>query len=292
MKVHIIDAGNFKLDGGAMFGVVPKTFWNKLNPADENNLCSWKMRCLLVEDGEQLILIDCGMGNKQNLKWQGYYYRHGEGDLIQSLAQKGFKKEDITDVILTHLHFDHCGGAVEWNADQTGYQTTFPNAKYWSHSAHYEWAVNANPREKATFFSENISPIKEQNQLYFIDQQPKNPFNNIHCLFADGHTEKMIMPMIQLDGQQILFITDTLPSTAHIPVSYVMSYDMRPLQTMQEKEILLQKALVENWILVFCHDPIYEACTITKNEKSYIAKHKGDLNEVLQITINQHIEQI
>ncbi len=278
MKLYTIDAGNFKLDGGAMFGVVPKSFWNKWNPADENNLCSWKMRCLLIEQGKQLILIDTGMGDKQDAKWQSYYYRHGEGDLIGSLQKLGFSPNDVTDVVLSHLHFDHCGGAVTWNSSRTAYQTTFPNAKYWTHSGHLDWALQPNGREKATFFKENILPIQEAGQLYCIDQTPPL-LPNIEFLLADGHTEKMIMPKITYQNHTVLFIADTIPSHAHVPVPYVMGYDIRPLQTMQEKQTLLEKIAANNWLVYFDHDPTYDCATVLATEKGFKIAQAGLLSD-------------
>lgn len=279
MILHSIDSGYFKLDGGAMFGVVPKIFWNKLNPADENNLCSWAMRCLLIEDGKKLILVDTGMGNKQDAKWQGYYYRHGEGDLVKSIRVKGYTENDVTDVILSHLHFDHCGGAVKWNTDKTKFEMTFQNAHYWSHSEHFASAMNPNPREKATFFKDNILPIQEASQLFFVDKVIEKPFQNIEFLIANGHTEKMLMPKISYRNKEILFIADTIPSHAHIAVPYVMGYDINPLITMQEKEDLLSQASENEWIVFFDHDPIYDCATIQQTEKGFVLKEKGSLIE-------------
>eukprot|EP00744_Colponema_vietnamica_P032945 GILI01053785.1.p1 GENE.GILI01053785.1~~GILI01053785.1.p1 ORF type:complete len:282 (-),score=-29.61 GILI01053785.1:96-941(-) len=281
MKLHTIDAGNFKLDGGAMFGVVPKSFWQKTNPADENNLCSWAMRCLLIEDGNQLILIDTGMGDKQDTKWQSYYYRHGEGDLVKSIRAKGYAEKDVTDVILSHLHFDHCGGAVKWNADRTHFEMTFPNARYWTHSAHFEAAIHPNQREKATFFKENILPIQEAGQLFFTDKVTEKPFSNIEILTADGHTEKMLMPLISYQEKKILFIADTVPSQSHIPIPYVMGYDVRPLQTMEEKSVLLNQAVENDWILFFDHDPTVECASIKMTEKGFKVKDNGRLDAFL-----------
>jgi glyoxylase-like metal-dependent hydrolase (beta-lactamase superfamily II) len=277
MKLHTIESGNFKLDGGAMFGVVPKSFWHKLNPADENNLCSWAMRCLLIEDENQLILVDTGMGNKQDAKWQSYYYRHGTGDLIKSIRAKGYHENEVTDVILSHLHFDHCGGAVSWNSDHTKFEMTFPNARYWSHSEHFNTAINPNQREKATFFHDNIIPIQQAEQLFFIDKVKDTPFKNIEILTADGHTEKMLMPKVSYQGKEILFIADTIPSQAHIPIPYVMGYDVRPLQTMDEKHYLLQQATEHNWILFFDHDPNTECATVELTQKGYRVKHQDTL---------------
>jgi glyoxylase-like metal-dependent hydrolase (beta-lactamase superfamily II) len=253
MILHSIDAGYFKLDGGAMFGVVPKTFWHKLNPADENNLCSWMMRCLLIEDGGKLILIDTGMGDKQDAKWQGYYYRHGEGELVKSIRAKGYSENDVTDVILSHLHFDHCGGAVKWNTDRTKFEMTFPNALYWT----------------------------QANQLYFVDKVSEKPFENIEILTADGHTEKMLMPKILYKNKELIFIADTIPSHAHIPVPYVMGYDIQPLKTMEEKTDLLSQASEKEWIIFFDHDPIYDCATVQRTEKGFIMKDSGYLKDFI-----------
>jgi glyoxylase-like metal-dependent hydrolase (beta-lactamase superfamily II) len=279
MILHSIDSGYFKLDGGAMFGVVPKTFWHKLNPADGNNLCSWAMRCLLIEDDKKLILVDTGMGNKQDSKWQGYYYRHGEGDLVNSIRAKGYSENDVTDVILSHLHFDHCGGAVKWKDDRTKFEMTFPNAKYWTHSEHFESAINPNPREKATFFKDNILPIQEANQLFFVDKVVKKPFQNIEFLLADGHTEKMLMPKISYQNKEIIFIADTIPSHAHIPVPYVMGYDIQPLKTMEEKTNLLSQASEKEWVIFFDHDPLYDCATVQRTEKGFFMKDCGNLKD-------------
>lgn len=279
MNLYSIDAGNFKLDGGAMFGVVPKTFWNKWSPADENNLCTWKMRCLLIEQDNQLILIDTGMGDKQDAKWQSYYYRHGEADLISSIRKAGFSENDITDVILSHLHFDHCGGAAQWNKAHTSFESTFSNAKYWTHSNHLDWALNPNMREKATFFKENILPLQEAGQLYCVDKDLPS-FNNIEFLLADGHTEKMLMPKINYQGQTLLFMADTIPSAGHIPVPYVMGYDVRPLQTMEEKTQILSKAVEEKWILFFDHDPNHDCATVISTEKGFKIEQTFPLTEL------------
>ena len=277
MELYSVDAGNFKLDGGAMFGVVPKTLWNKKMPADELNLCSWKMRCLLIQDGKRLILVDTGMGDKQPAKWQSYYYRHGDGDLIQSIRKLGFHENQITDVILSHLHFDHAGGAVSWNSTKDGYRPTFVNATYWTHSEHWQWAMEPNPREAATFLKENLLPLQEAGQLHFIDKDDINFGNQIEFLTADGHTEKMLMPLIHYHEKKVLFIADTIPSTAHIHTPWVMAYDVNPLQTMVEKEELLTKAVVHDWILYFDHDPAVEACTIQKTDKGFSVKSAGNL---------------
>jgi glyoxylase-like metal-dependent hydrolase (beta-lactamase superfamily II) len=277
MQLHEIDAGFFKLDGGAMFGVVPKSFWNKWNKADDNNLCTWKMRCLLVEDGNRLILIDTGMGSKQDLKWQSYFEPHGSSNLISSINNKGFSINDVTDVILSHLHFDHCGGAVTKNGDKL--ETTFKNAKYWTHSKHYAWAKAPNVREKATFLTENIAPIYENGQLNFIDLENDAPFKNIEILEADGHTEKMLMPLITINDKKLLFIADTIPSNAHVHIPYVMGYDVRPLQTMIEKQNILENTIKNNWVLYYDHDPEFACSNIELTEKGFRASNKGQLSD-------------
>ena len=281
MKISIIDAGNFKLDGGAMFGVVPKTIWQKMVPADDNNLCSWKMRCLLIEDGKQLILIDAGMGDKQPEKWQNFYYRHGDGELIKSIRSAGYHENEITDVILSHLHFDHCGGAVSWNSAKDGYQLTFPNAKYWTHSEHWEIAMNPNAREKATFLKENLMPIFDSGHLNYIDKSFGGFSSYFEFLYADGHTEKMIMPIINYGTQKIIFAADTIPSFAHIHVPYCMSYDVRPLVTMEEKATLLEKIVSEQIIMVFDHDVNNEAAIIEKTERGFKPSELGLLSDFL-----------
>ncbi|MBA4852136.1 MBL fold metallo-hydrolase [Emticicia sp. BO119] len=269
MQIHVIDAGHFKLDGGAMFGVVPKTIWHKQIPADENNLCSWKMRCLLVNTGQQLILIDSGMGDKQDARWMGFYYRHGDGDLIESIKKAGYSPNEITDVLCTHLHFDHCGGSVKWNTTKDRLELTFPNARYWTHSAHWESAINPNPREKATFLKENILPMQETGALHFTDKAEKTFGDSIELLYANGHTENMIMPKIKQGEKTYLFIADTIPSHAHVPIPYVMGYDIRPLQTMSEKEYLLKQVADNNWTIIFDHDPVHDAAHIHLTEKGY-----------------------
>ena len=275
MKINIIDTGFFKLDGGAMFGVVPKTLWNKHNPADEKNLCSWAARCLLIEDGSKLILIDTGLGDKQDEKFFGFYDLHGDATLLSSIKNKGYDAADITDVILTHLHFDHVGGAVKYNADRSMLIPTFPNATYWSNEAHWQWAVNPNPREKASFLKENILPIKESGQLKFIEKG-KTPFDNIDFILVDGHTEQMMLPVIKYEDKKIVFVADLLPSSFHIPLPWIMSYDVRPLLTMQEKEFLLKKAVDEKYILLFEHDPLYEAAVVEQTEKGIKIRERGD----------------
>lgn len=279
MELISIDAGNFKLDGGAMFGVVPKVLWQKKMPADELNLCSWKMRCLLVVEGKRLTLIDTGMGNKQSEKWQSYYYRHGEGDLISSIRKAGFHESEITDVILSHLHFDHAGGAVSKIADDK-LKPTFSNANYWTHSAHWQWAIKPNIREAATFLSENLLPLQEAGQLNFVDLV--NDFSQDWAFeYADGHTEKMILPILNKNDKKVIFLADTIPSSAHVHVPWVMGYDVRPLVTMTEKELLLTKAAEEKWILFFDHDPMAEACFVQKDAKGFQIEAIGDLKDLI-----------
>jgi glyoxylase-like metal-dependent hydrolase (beta-lactamase superfamily II) len=269
MTLHTIDTGLFKLDGGAMFGVVPRSMWQKLNPPDANNMCTWAMRCLLVEDGNRLLLIDNGIGDKQDAKFRGHFYLHGEATLEKSLRQRGFTASDITDVFLTHLHFDHCGGSVLRTPDDK-LQLAFPNATYWSNEAHWSWAVHPNPREKASFLSENILPIQESGHLKFIDPTAGVPHElpQLHdILYADGHTEKLMVPVLHYKGRTVAFMSDLLPSASHVPLPYVMSYDMRPLVTMAEKEAVLRRAADENWVLLLEHDPTAECCTVQHTEK-------------------------
>ncbi|MCC6181409.1 MAG: MBL fold metallo-hydrolase [Bacteroidia bacterium] len=279
MQLYSINTGHFKLDGGAMFGVVPKSIWNKINPADENNMCSWAMRCLLVQDGNRLILIDNGMGNKQDDKFFGYYYLHGNDTLDKSLAKHGFHRDDITDVFLTHLHFDHCGGSIIYNSDRTKLTPAFKNATYWTHPKHWDWAINPNPREKASFLKENILPIQESGQLKFIDStQGLIPGFKIQEVF--GHTEAMMLPIIQYKNTTIAFMADLIPSAGHIPIPYVMGYDMRPLNTLQEKEMMLKQALENNYVLFFEHDPSIECCTLNRTERGIRMDKQFDLIEL------------
>jgi len=266
MKLHTIDTGFFKLDGGAMFGVVPKTIWQKLNPADENNLCTWAMRCLLIEDGERLILIDTGMGDKQDTKFFSHYYLSGDDTLEKSLNKNGFSCDDITDVFLTHLHFDHCGGAIIRDGEKL--VPAFKNATYWSNEQHWNWAVNPNEREKASFLKENIIPIQESGQLKFIDTIDGVAFSDqIKIRFAYGHTDAMMLPQIQYKEKTIVYMADLLPSTGHIPLPYIMAYDMFPLQTLKEKRSFLEEACQNNYILYFEHDPVNECCTLQRTER-------------------------
>lgn len=277
MNIHIIDTGFFKLDGGAMFGVVPKSLWNRHNPADEKNLCTWAMRCLLIEDGGKLILIDTGLGNKQDQKFFGHYDLHGDASLIGSIKNCGYDVTDITDVVLTHLHFDHVGGAVRYNPDGSQLLPTFPNAVYWSNEAHWEWAVDPNPREKASFLKENILPLQESGQLKFIEKD-QSPFSNIAFIHVDGHTEQMMLPVIQYKDQKIIYAADLLPSSYHIPLAWIMSYDMRPLVTMQEKQEVLQNAAAEKHIILFEHDPVFETALVEQTEKGIAIRERGTLS--------------
>lgn len=271
MKLHSVNTGYFKLDGGAMFGVVPKTIWNKLNPADSNNLCSWAMRCLLIEDGDRLILVDNGIGNKQDEKFFGHYYLHGNDSLDNSLQKLGFHRNDITDVFLTHLHFDHCGGSIEREGDKL--VPAFKNATFWSNLRHWEWATEPNDREKASFLKENILPIEQSGQLKFIEPTNGVAFtDNISVRFANGHTDAMMLPQISYKGHTIIFMADLLPSIGHIPVPYVMAYDMFPLTTLHEKKQFLQEATDKQYILFFEHDPVHECCTLQMTEKGI--RHK------------------
>ena len=270
MKIHPLNTGNFKLDGGAMFGVVPKTLWQKTNPADANNMCDWSMRSMLIEDGNKLILIDAGIGDKQSEKFFSHYYMHGNDSLIGNLKSLGFSPNDITNVFLTHLHFDHCGGAIQWNKERTGFEPAFKNATYWSTENHWKWATEPNSREKASFLSENILPIQESGQLKFIERTgdfTKNVFENFDVLFVDGHTESMMIPHITYQNKTIVFMADLLPSVGHIPLPFVMGYDTRPLITMSEKETFLNNAVKNEFVLFLEHDSVNECCTLQMTEK-------------------------
>jgi len=286
MKLYSIETGYFKLDGGAMFGVVPKSMWQKLNPPDENNLCTWSMRCLLIEDENRLILVDTGIGNKQDAKFFSHYYLHGDDTIEKSLSKYGFTKDDITDVILTHLHFDHCGGSIERVGDTL--VPAFKNATYWSNEKHWQWATEPNDREKASFLKENILPIQESGQLKFIATPEKNPLltelgainfsENITIRFANGHTDEMMLPQIKYKNQTIVYMADLLPSIGHIPLPYVMAYDMFPLTTLMEKKIFLEEAVSKKYILFFEHDPIHECCTLQRTEKGIKVLETFDLS--------------
>jgi len=279
MKIYPIQTGNFKLDGGAMFGVVPKSIWQKTNPADSNNMIDMGMRSLLIEDGNKLILIDTGMGNKQSDKFFGYYYQFGDFSLDTSLASYGFHRDDITDVFLTHLHFDHCGGSIQWNKNQTGYEPAFKNAKFWSNQEHWNWATHPNPREKASFLEENILPIQESGQLNFISE---NSFQQVgfDVLKMDGHTEKQMLPKIFYQGKTIIFMADLLPTIGHIPVPYVMGYDTRPLVTIKEKEAFLSEAADNDYFLFLEHDAYSEICTVQHTNKGVRLKETHKFKDI------------
>ncbi len=279
MRLHVIETGFFKLDGGAMFGVVPKSIWQKTNPADDNNLCTWAMRCLLLEDGDRLMLIDNGVGNKQDAKFFGHYHLHGDASLEGSLKKAGFATTDVTDMLLTHLHFDHCGGGVKKEGES--FTLTFPKATYWSNEEHWNWAVHPNAREKASFLKENILPIQESGQLRFLKEGEKSPFQNCEFFLASGHTEKMMIPKINYRGTTICFMADLLPSVGHIPLPYVMGYDVRPLITLQEKEAFLREAADNAWVLFLEHDPVHECCTVKHTEKGVRVDRTFPLHEIL-----------
>lgn len=264
-----------------MFGVVPKSIWQKLNPADANNLCTWAMRCLLIEDGNRLILIDTGMGDKQDVRFFSYYEPHGESNLLSSIHKVGFSPAEITDVLLTHLHFDHCGGAVKYGSNGS-LELTFPNATYWSNEAHWSWATNPNAREKASFLKENIMPIQESGHLKFWPLSGKSPFDNVDVLLVDGHTEKMMLPKIRYHNQTLIYLADLVPSVGHVPIPYVMGYDVRPLLTMEEKSPVLREAADQGYLLLFEHDPVNECATVAHTEKGARMAQKGKLREFLQ----------
>lgn len=294
MNLYTINTGYFKLDGGAMFGVVPKSIWNKINPADENNLCSWALRCMLIEDGDRLILVDNGNGDKQDAKFFSHYYLHGDDTLEKSLAKYGFHNDDITDVFLTHLHFDHCGGSIKREGDKL--VPAFKNATFWSNKHHWKTATQPNEREKASFLKENILPIEESGNLKMVSSVPiatgrsmendklPNVFfsENISIRFVNGHTEAMMLPQIKYRDKTIVFMADLLPSQGHIPIPYVMAYDMFPLTTLNEKKSFLKEALENDYILFFEHDPVYECCTLQQTEKGIRPKDFFKLEEILQ----------
>jgi glyoxylase-like metal-dependent hydrolase (beta-lactamase superfamily II) len=285
MKIYPIEAGNFKLDGGAMFGVVPKTIWNKTNPADENNMIDIAARCMLIEDGNRLILIDTGMGNKQSEKFFGYYSLWGNHSLDKSLAKYGFHSDDVTDVFMTHLHFDHCGGSVNWNATKTGYEVAFKNAKFWTNDNHWEWAIKPNAREKASFLSENILPMQESDQLNFIKRQTSDfGFSeemNFGIFYVDGHTEKMMLPHIQYQDKTIVFCADLIPTAGHLPIPYVMGYDTRPLLTLPEKTKFLHAAVEKNYYLWLEHDAHNQIITVEDTEKGIRIKEVFSCEDIL-----------
>ncbi|MCX7744613.1 MAG: MBL fold metallo-hydrolase [Flavobacteriales bacterium] len=279
MKLYSINTGHFKLDGGAMFGVVPKSIWNKLNPADENNMCSWAMRCLLIEDGNRLFLIDTGIGNKQDERFFSFYYLHGNDTLDKSLAKYGFHRNDITDVFLTHLHFDHCGGVIEWDETKTDFRPAFPNAVVWTNALHWHAAINPNPREKASFLKENILPIEESGQLQFIGG-PGEWMPGWYNYFVNGHTDAMMIPRIKYKNTEVIFMADLVASSHHIKIPYVMGYDIRPLDVMREKQEVLGYASANQTVLFFEHDPLIECAYVAETEKGIILKETFRLDEI------------
>lgn len=279
MKLYSIDTELFKLDGGAMFGVVPKVIWNRLNPADADNLCTWAMRCLLIEDGDRLILVDNGVGDKQDAKFFGHYHLHGPDTLAGSLREHGFHLRDITDVILTHLHFDHCGGSVVREGDRL--LPAFPNARFWSNARHWDWAVKPNDREKASFLKENILPIEASGQLSMLpvpDAGTAAFSSVIRVRYVHGHTEAMMLPQIEYKGRTVIFMADLIPSVWHLPMAWVMAYDMFPMTTLAEKRSFLEEAVDNDWVLFFEHDPVHECCTLQRTEKGIRLKEHFPLS--------------
>ncbi len=280
MQLYTINTGYFKLDGGAMFGVVPKVLWSRTNPPDKNNLCPWAMRSLLIEDGDRLILVDNGIGDKQNDKFLKHYYLHGDVNIESSLAEHGFFPDEITDVFLTHLHFDHCGGSVKWNKERTGFEMTFKNARYWTNKNHWDWAINPNTREKASFLLENILPIQESGHLFFTDNK-ESLFKDFSILYVNGHTDAQMIPHITYKGKTIVFAADLLPSTGHIPLPYVMGYDTRPLVTLNEKAKFLNNAVNQEYIIFLQHDNYNECCTLKHSEKGIRLDQTFRLTDIL-----------
>ncbi|MGB0837266.1 MAG: MBL fold metallo-hydrolase [Flavobacteriaceae bacterium] len=298
MKIYPIETGNFKLDGGAMFGVVPKSLWTRTNASDENNMISMTMRSMLIEDGDRLILIDTGLGEKQSEKFFSYYHLWGDYSLDKSLVEKGFHKDDITDVFLTHLHFDHCGGAIQWNKDKTGYESAFKNARFWTNASHWKWATEPNPREKASFLKENVNPLEADGRLNFVPL-PSSHENRVEgddldllkikefelgfdVLCVDGHTEKQMLPILKYQGKTLVFMADLLPTTGHIPLPYVMGYDTRPLLTMDEKEKFLNEAANKEYFLFLEHDAYHEICTLQQTEKGVRLKDTFKFDEIFE----------
>lgn len=285
MKLYPIQCGNFKLDGGAMFGVVPKSLWEKTNPADERNLIDMGMRSLLIEDGKKLILVDCGLGNKQDEKFFGHYSLYGDDSLEKNLSKYGFIKDDITDVFLTHLHFDHCGGAIEWNDDKSGYRPAFKNAQFWTNENHWKWATEPNPREKASFLKENILPIEESGQLNYLPLPTTGNYGfapdlKMDVIFVDGHTEKQMLPVIQYQEKTIVFAADLIPTAGHVPLVYVMGYDTRPLLTMEEKEKFLKQCVDNEYLLFLEHDAHHELASVKMTERGVKLDETFSFNEV------------
>ena len=279
MELFTVDTGFFKLDGGAMFGVVPKSIWSRTNPSDENNLCPWAMRCLLVSEGNRLVLIDTGIGDKQDARFFSHYYLHGDASLAKSLQQLGVHPTDITDVFLTHLHFDHCGGSVKYGSHGQ-YELTFPRATYWSNEDHWNWATVPNPREKASFLEENILPLQEHGALKYLDLATKSLFPGFDFFTMDGHTDKQMLPKMQYKGRTLVFMADLLPSVGHLPLAYVMGYDTRPLLTIQEKQLFLEEAVREQYVLFLEHDSVNECCTVKMTEKGVRVDQTFRLNEL------------
>lgn len=276
MKIYPIETGSFKLDGGAMFGVVPKSLWSRTNPADENNLCTWAMRCMLIEDGERLILIDNGIGEKQSEKFFSHYYLHGSATLEDSITKLGFGLDEITDVFLTHLHFDHCGGGIKWNRDKTKFEATFKNANYWTNRKHWKWATEPNAREKASFLKENLMPMQELGQLKFVE----DGFDAFEIFYANGHTDAQMIPLIDYQGKKLAFMADLLPSAGHVPLPYVMGYDTRPLLTLDEKKLFLGRCADEEIFMFMEHDATNEIITVQNTEKGVRFKESFQFNEV------------
>ncbi|MDA3941980.1 MAG: MBL fold metallo-hydrolase [Bacteroidetes bacterium] len=282
MKIIPIETGNLMLDGGAMFGVVPKTLWQKVYPCDENNLCNWAMRCLLVVDGDRRILIDNGIGNKQEEKWLKHYHLNGDATLETSLAQAGYKPEDITDMVITHMHFDHCGGSVNWNSDKTGFELAFPNATYWTSKQQFDWATNPNRREEASYLKENILPIKDSGKLQLIEEEGEY-IPNITFKLYNGHTEGQVIPAINYNGKTVVFCADLMPSAAHIPMPWIMAYDTRPLETLKDKERFYAEAIAHDYVLFLEHDLYNEACVLHETPKGVRVKVQGKLSDFIAV---------
>ena len=284
MTLYPIETGNFKLDGGAMFGVVPKSIWNNTNPADSNNMIDMAARSLLIEDDGKLILIDTGMGNKQSDKFFGYYYQWGDHSLDKSLAKYGFHRDDVTDVFMTHLHFDHCGGRIQWNKDRTGYEPAFKNANFWTNEDHWQWATKPNLREKASFLEENLIPMQESGQLKFIERGESSFIATSELgfgiLFVDGHTDKQMLPHIQYKEKTLVFAADLVPTAGHIPVPYVMGYDTRPLLSMEEKLLFMNEAVSNDYYLFLEHDAHNQICSLKNTAKGVRLNHIHTFEEL------------